>query len=190
MTTETPLLRVEHLDKWFGPVRALTDVTLDVPAGQVTALAGDNGAGKSVLIKCIAGLHRPDNGRILWEGAPVQLRPRDAAALGIETVYQDLALSDNLDVVENMFLGRERLSHHLLDEAGMESAARNALKSLAVTSIRSLRQPVASLSGGQRQAVAIAKSVLWKSRLVIMDEPTAALGVAQTEVVLGLIRRL
>ncbi len=191
MADETPLLRLEHIDKWFGPVHALTDITLDIPAGQVTALAGDNGAGKSVLIKCIAGIHRPDHGRILWEGRPVELHsPHDAAELGIETVYQDLALSDNLDTVQNMFLGRERLHHLILDEETMEVLAGDTLKGLSVTSVRSLRQPVASLSGGQRQSVAIAKSVLWNSKLVIMDEPTAALGVAQTEVVLALIRRL
>jgi ABC-type sugar transport system ATPase subunit len=191
MAAETPLLRLEHIDKWFGPVQALTDVSLDVPAGQVTALAGDNGAGKSVLIKCVAGIHRPDGGRIVWEGRPVELHsPRDAAELGVETVYQDLALCDNLDIVQNMFLGRERLRHALLDEESMEIAARETLTSLAVTSVRSIRQPVASLSGGQRQSVAIAKSVLWNSKLVIMDEPTAALGVAQTTVVLELIRRL
>ncbi|NYD42491.1 ATP-binding cassette domain-containing protein [Nocardioides panaciterrulae] len=186
-----PLLRLEHIDKHFGPVQALTDVSLDVAAGQVTALAGDNGAGKSVLIKCIAGIHAPDGGRIVWEGQPVELHsPRDAAALGIETVYQDLALCDNLDIVQNMFLGRERLRRWLLDEESMEISARETLTSLRVTTVRSIRQPVASLSGGQRQSVAIAKSVLWNSKLVIMDEPTAALGVAQTEVVLSLIRRL
>lgn len=186
-----PLLRLEHVDKFFGSVQALTDVSLDVPAGQVTALAGDNGAGKSVLIKCIAGIHRPDAGRILWEGSPVALQsPRDAASLGIETVYQDLALCDNLDIVQNMFLGRERRRHAVLDEASMEVAARDTLHRLGVTSVRSIRQPVSSLSGGQRQAVAIARSVLWNSKLVIMDEPTAALGVTQTRVVLELIERL
>ncbi len=144
-----------------------------------------------MLIKCIAGIHRPDAGRIFWEGRPVELHsPRDAAALGIETVYQDLALCENLDIVQNMFLGRERLKRRLLDETSMEGSARDTLDSLAVTTVRSARQPVRTLSGGQRQAVAIAKSVLWNSKLVIMDEPTAALGVAQTEVVLQLIRRL
>ncbi|HTW13846.1 MAG TPA: ATP-binding cassette domain-containing protein [Nocardioides sp.] len=186
-----PLLRLEHIDKSFGPVQALTDVSMDVPRGLVTALTGDNGAGKSVLIKCIAGIHRPDRGRLLWEGREVVLHsPKDAAALGIETVYQDLALCDNLDIVQNMFLGRERRRHRLLDEESMELAARDTLASLAVTTVQSIRQPVASLSGGQRQSVAIAKSVLWNSKLVIMDEPTAALGVAQTAVVLQLIRRL
>jgi ABC-type sugar transport system ATPase subunit len=186
-----PLLRLEGISKSFGPVQALTDVSFDVPAGQVTALAGDNGAGKSVLIKCIAGIYTPDAGQLYWQGKPIQLRkPHDASALGIETVYQDLALCDNLDVVQNMFLGRERLRHLLLNEGSMEQSAGSTLRSLAVTSVRSIRQRVASLSGGQRQSVAIAKSVLWHSKLVIMDEPTAALGVAQTAVVLDLVRRL
>jgi len=186
-----PLLRLESVSKSFGAVHALTDVELDIPAGQVTALAGDNGAGKSVLIKCIAGIYTPDTGTISWQGRPVHLRnPRDAAALGIETVYQDLALCDNLDIAQNMFLGRERVRHFSLCEDEMEEAAGQTLKSLAVTSVRSVRQQVASLSGGQRQAVAIAKAVLWNSKLVIMDEPTAALGVAQTAMVLKLVRNL
>jgi len=186
-----PLLELRAIDKNFGAVQALVDVNLDVPGGLVTALAGDNGAGKSVLIKCIAGIHSPDGGQMYWEGEPVHIRtPRDAAALGIETVYQDLALCDNLDIVQNMFLGRERLRRLLLDEEDMENSARETLKSLAVTTVRSIRQPVASLSGGQRQSVAIAKAVLWNSKLVIMDEPTAALGVAQTAMVLDLVRRL
>ncbi|HKU12017.1 MAG TPA: ATP-binding cassette domain-containing protein [Sinomonas sp.] len=187
----SPLLRLEGIAKNFGPVQALVGITLEVPQGKVTALAGDNGAGKSVLIKCIAGIHAPDGGQLYWESKPVRLNsPHEAATLGIETVYQDLALCDNLDIVQNMFLGRERLRHFLLDEESMEIAARETLSSLAVTTVRSIRQPVASLSGGQRQSVAIAKSVLWNSKLVIMDEPTAALGVAQTEVVLHLIRQL
>jgi ABC-type sugar transport system ATPase subunit len=186
-----PLLRLRGINKNFGPVQALVGVDLDVPAGQVTALAGDNGAGKSVLIKCISGIHSPDGGEISWAGRPVHIRtPRDAAALGIETVYQDLALCDNLDIVQNMFLGRERIRGVALDEEDMETAARETLTSLAVTTVRSIRQPVASLSGGQRQSVAIAKAVLWNTKLVIMDEPTAALGVAQTAMVLGLVRRL
>jgi ABC-type sugar transport system ATPase subunit len=189
--TAAPLLELEGIDKHFGPVQALTGVDLVVPAGQVTALAGDNGAGKSVLIKCIGGIHSPEGGEIRWEGRPVHIRtPRDSAALGIETVYQDLALCDNLDIVQNLFLGRERTRHVLLDEEDMEAAARDTLAGLSVTTVRSIRQPVASLSGGQRQAVAIAKSVLWNSRLVIMDEPTAALGVSQTAMVLELVRRL
>jgi len=186
-----PLLRLEGVSKNFGPVQALTDVNLSVPAGEVTALIGDNGAGKSVTIKCIAGIHAPEHGQIYWGGQPVKIRtPRDAAALGIETVYQDLALCNNLDIVQNMFLGRERLNHLVLNEEGMETAAQETLSSLAVTSVRSIRQPVASLSGGQRQSVAIAKAVLWNTKLVIMDEPTAALGVAQTRMVLDLTRRL
>ncbi|PFG38117.1 monosaccharide ABC transporter ATP-binding protein (CUT2 family) [Georgenia soli] len=188
---ETPLLRLRGVSKHFGPVRALTDVDLDIPAGQVTALAGDNGAGKSVLIKCISGIHPPDAGRMWWNGEQVHVRtPGEAAARGIETVYQDLALCDNLDVVQNMFLGRERVRFGQLDQESMEHAARETLSSLAVTTVRSVRQVVASLSGGQRQSVAIAKAVLWNSRLVIMDEPTAALGVAQTAMVLDLVRRL
>jgi D-xylose transport system ATP-binding protein len=186
-----PLLRLRGISKHFGPVRALSDVDLDVLAGKVTALAGDNGAGKSVLIKCIAGIHAPDEGQMWWNGEPVHVHlPRDAAALGIETVYQDLALCDNLDIVQNMFLGRERVQGYSLNEESMETAARETLTSLAVTTVRSVRQPVASLSGGQRQSVAIAKAVLWNSKLVIMDEPTAALGVAQTAMVLDLVRRL
>src|SRR5690242_6477037 len=186
-----PLLELRKVTKRFGPVQALTDVDLVVPAGQVTALCGDNGAGKSVLIKTVAGIHEPDGGQIYWEGHPVRIRsPRDAAELGVETVYQDLALADNLDIVQNMFLGREVTRHLALDEEDMERKARDTLASLRVTTVRSIRQPVASLSGGQRQSVAIAKSVLWNSKLVIMDEPTAALGVAQTRQVLDLIRRL
>ncbi|MDQ1479692.1 MAG: hypothetical protein QOI44_553 [Actinomycetota bacterium] len=188
---DEPLLRLRGIGKRFGAVHALVDIDLDVPAGQVTALAGDNGAGKSVLIKCIAGIHTPDSGEILWEGKHVRIRtPRDAAALGIETVHQDLALCDNLDIVQNMFLGREKVRHLMLAEDDMERAAGETLSGLAVTTVRSVRQLVGSLSGGQRQSVAIAKAVLWNSKLVIMDEPTAALGVAQTAMVLSLVRRL
>jgi ABC-type sugar transport system ATPase subunit len=190
-TGSEPLLRLRGVSKNFGPVQALTDVDLDLRAGEVTALVGDNGAGKSVLIKCIAGIHSPDRGEIFWEGKQVRIRtPRDSAALGIETVYQDLALCNNLDIVQNMFLGRERVHAGFLDEEQMETAAQETLASLAVTTVRSIRQPVASLSGGQRQSVAIAKAVLWNTKLVIMDEPTAALGVAQTAMVLALARRL
>ncbi len=186
-----PLLELRGINKHFGPVQALTDINFVVPAGQVTALAGDNGAGKSVLIKTISGIHGADGGQIFWEGQPVSIKtPRDSAALGIETVYQDLALCDNLDIVQNMFLGRERTTSLMLDETEMEKSARKTLSSLSVTTVRSIRQPVASLSGGQRQAVAIAKAALWNSKLVIMDEPTAALGVAQTAMVLSLVRRL
>ncbi|MGB8650775.1 MAG: ATP-binding cassette domain-containing protein [Mycobacteriales bacterium] len=188
---EAPLLQLSGVGKSFGPVQALVGVDLDVPAGQVTALVGDNGAGKTVLIKTIAGIWAPDDGQILWEGKPVHLRsPKDAAALGIETVYQDLALCDNLDIVQNMFLGRERLRLRVLAEDDMERAAGETLSRLSVTTVRSVRQQVASLSGGQRQAVAVARAVMWNSRLVIMDEPTAALGVAQTRMVLELIERL
>jgi D-xylose transport system ATP-binding protein len=186
-----PLLELRSLGKHFGPVQALVAVDLDVRAGEVTALVGDNGAGKSVLIKCISGIHRPDGGHILWEGRPVHLRsPRDSAALGIETVHQDLALCDNLDIVENMFLGREEMTRLGLDEVKMETRARETLASLSVRTVKSLRQSVASLSGGQRQTVAIAKAVLWNSKVVLLDEPTAALGVAQTRQVLDLVRRL
>ncbi len=186
-----PLLRLRGISKHFGAVQALYGVDLDLPAGHVTALCGDNGAGKSVLTKCIAGIHQPDDGEILWEGRPVHIRtPKDAASLGIETVYQDLALADNLDIVQNMFLGRERVHRAFLDEDSMERAAAETLASLRVTTVRSIRQPVATLSGGQRQAVAVAKAVMWNSRLVMLDEPTAALGVAQTMMVLELIRRL
>jgi ABC-type sugar transport system ATPase subunit len=188
---QDPLLRLRDIDKNFGPVQALVDVDLDIPAGMVTALVGDNGAGKTVLIKCIAGIWEPDGGQIHWDGNPVQIRnPRDAAALGIATVYQDLALCDNLDIVQNMFLGRERRRGILLSEDEMETAASDTLARLSVTSVRSIRQPVASLSGGQRQAVAVARAVMWQSKLVIMDEPTAALGVAQTAMVLDLITNL
>jgi ABC-type sugar transport system ATPase subunit len=190
-TTGQPLLQLQGVSKSFGAVNALVDIDFDIRAGEVTALAGDNGAGKSVLIKCIAGIHTPDAGTVVWEGRPVHIHtPKQASALGIETVHQDLALCDNLDIVQNMFLGRETTRHLSLDEESMESAAGTTLSSLAVTTVRSVRQLVASLSGGQRQSVAIAKAVLWNSKLVIMDEPTAALGVAQTAMVLSLVRRL
>jgi len=186
-----PLLRLRGISKHFGAVQALYGVDLDLPNAQVTALCGDNGAGKSVLTKCIAGIHAVDEGEIFWEGRQVHIAsPKDSAALGIETVYQDLALADNLDIVQNMFLGRERLSRALLDEDSMERAAAETLASLHVTTVRSIRQPVATLSGGQRQAVAVAKAVMWNSKLVMLDEPTAALGVAQTRMVLDLILRL
>ncbi|UDY36104.1 ATP-binding cassette domain-containing protein [Dermatobacter hominis] len=189
--TGEPLVSLRSVGKHFGAVQALTSVDLDIRSGEVLALAGDNGAGKSVLIKCIAGIHHIDGGEIRFDGRQVNIRtPREASALGIETVHQDLALADNLDIVQNMFLGRERARHLLLDEDAMEQAANETLKSLAVSTVRSVRQQVASLSGGQRQSVAIAKAVLWNSKLVIMDEPTAALGVAQTTMVLELVRRL
>ena len=186
-----PLLKVRELDKHFGPVQALHHVDLDLPSGKVTALCGDNGAGKTVLTKCIAGIYQADRGQVYWEGRPVHIHnARDASKLGIETVYQDLALADNLDIVQNMFLGRERLRTGLLDEDSMERAAKETLSTLRVTTVKSIRQPVASLSGGQRQSVAVAKAVMWNSKLMIMDEPTAALGVVQTKMVLDLIRRL
>ncbi|MBV8999953.1 MAG: sugar ABC transporter ATP-binding protein [Solirubrobacterales bacterium] len=187
----TSLLSLRGLTKTFGPVRALTRVDLNVPPGQVTALVGDNGAGKSVTIKTISGLWAPDGGEILWEGRPVHFHgPKDAEALGIRTIYQDLALCDNLDIVQNMFLGHEPLRRGVLDEDSMEIAARKTLEELHVRTVRSIRMPVASLSGGQRQSVAVAKAVLFKAQLVIMDEPTAALGVSQTRQVLDLIKRL
>ena len=186
-----PLLELQGIKKRFGAVEVLRGVDLTIESGRVTALVGDNGAGKSTLIKAVAGIYPIDGGSVVWEGRRVHIRgPKDAAALGIEVVYQDLALADNLDVVQNMFLGRERVRHLMLDEASMERTASETLTSLAVTTVRSVRQPVSSLSGGQRQSVAVAKAVMWNSKLVILDEPTAALGVSQTEQVLSLVRRL
>lgn len=187
----TPLLEVRGIDKSFGPVQVLRQVDLTVPPGEVTALVGDNGAGKSTLVKCVSGIYQIDAGHIYVDGKAASIHgPRDAARLGIEVVYQDLALCDNLDVVANMFLGRERRTGIVLDEGTMEELAAQTLAGLSVRTVNSLRQHVASLSGGQRQTVAIAKAVLWESRLVILDEPTAALGVAQTAQVLELVRRL
>jgi len=189
--TDAPLLQLRGISKSFGSVDALTEVNFEVLPGEVMALVGDNGAGKSTLIKCVAGTHVPDDGEIYFEGEEVHIHgPKDAARLGIEVVYQDLALCDNLDVVQNMFLGREMHRFQILNEAAMEHRTAETLKSLAVTTIKSVRQPVATLSGGQRQSVAVAKAVQWNSKLVILDEPTAALGVAQTEQVLALVRRL
>jgi len=186
-----PILQLRGVDKHFGPVQVLHGVDLTVRAGEVTALVGDNGAGKSTLVKCVAGIHPIDGGEVLFDGEPVAIHgPTDASKLGIEVVYQDLALCDNLDIVQNMFLGRERGKSWLLDEADMEQAARRTLASLSVRTVTSVRMPVASLSGGQRQTVAIAKAVLWDSKVVMLDEPTAALGVAQTRQVLDLVRRL
>jgi ABC-type sugar transport system ATPase subunit len=186
-----PLLQLRGIGKNFGPVQALSGVDLDIPAGQVTALVGDNGAGKSTLIKTISGIWEPSDGRLILQGRQVHFRsPRDATAAGIATVYQDLALCDNLDIVENMLLGHEVLRSGLLDEITMETTARQTLRDLRVTTVRNIRQPVGSLSGGQRQAVAVAKAVMLDARLVIMDEPTAALGVSQTALVLELIGRL
>jgi ABC-type sugar transport system ATPase subunit len=191
MTDGVPLLELRGVSKVFGAVRALSNMNLSVEAGKVTALVGDNGAGKSTAIKTISGLWEPTEGEVLWNGKPVHVHsPKDAEALGITTIYQDLALCDNLDIVQNMFLGHETLRHRLLDETSMELAARQTLADLHVTTIRSIRQPVASLSGGQRQSVAVAKAVMREAKLVMLDEPTAALGVAQTQQVLDLIKRL
>jgi D-xylose transport system ATP-binding protein len=186
-----PMLALRGVNKSFGPVNVLRNVDLDIYAGKVTALVGDNGAGKSTLIKCIAGIYTPESGEFLFEGKKVQINgPRDATALGIEIVYQDLALCDNLDIVHNMFLGREQKNGIVLNETSMEALARKTLDGLSVRTVKSIRQIVASLSGGQRQTVAIARAVLWNSKVVILDEPTAALGVAQTEQVLNLVRQL
>jgi D-xylose transport system ATP-binding protein len=177
----SPILELRGVSKSFGAVQALFEVDFHVAPGEVMALVGDNGAGKSTLIKCIAGIHPIDDGEVLFEGSPVTIHgPKDASALGIEVVYQDLALADNLDVVQNMYLGREELGTlRRLDETAMEKRASETLKGLSVT-----------LSGGQRQSVAVAKAVMWNSRVVILDEPTAALGVAQTKQVLDLVARL
>ena len=186
-----PILSLRSINKSFGPVHVLRDVHLDVYPGEVTALVGDNGAGKSTLIKCIAGIYTPDSGEYIFDGNQVTVHgPRDATALGIEVVYQDLALCDNLDIVHNMFLGREQKKGVVLDESAMEVMARKTLDGLSVRTVKSIRQTVASLSGGQRQTVAIARAVLWNNKVVILDEPTAALGVSQTEQVLHLVRRL
>jgi D-xylose transport system ATP-binding protein len=186
-----PLLQLRGIGKNFGPVHALTDINLDVPAGQVTALVGDNGAGKSTMIKTVAGIWEPSNGEIVWQGKPVRFHnPKDATDAGIATVYQDLALADNLDIVQNMMLGHELLKYGLLDEITMEQTAKKTLAELRVTTVRNIRQPVGSLSGGQRQAVAVAKAVQLDAKLVIMDEPTAALGVSQTALVLDIIEQL
>jgi D-xylose transport system ATP-binding protein len=190
--TVAPLLVTKGISKSFGSVQALTDVDFEVRAGEVMALVGDNGAGKSTLIKCVSGIHPADSGEIDFDGQPVHIRgPKDAARLGIEVVYQDLALCDNLDVVQNMYLGRE--AHDVLQrlrEPEMQKKSEETMASLRVTTLGSVRQKVATLSGGQRQSVAVARAVMWNSRLVILDEPTAALGVAQTEQVLALVKRL
>ncbi len=190
-----PVLELKGISKRFGAVEALSDVDFEVYPAEVVALAGDNGAGKSTLVKVIAGTHPPDAGVIRFGGAEVKLpSPRHATHLGIETVYQDLALCDNLDVVANMFLGRETVSGPAalgrLSELDMERRALDVLLRLNVTTIRSVRSPVATLSGGQRQSVAISRAVMWNSKIVLLDEPTAALGVAQTHQVRELIKRL
>ncbi len=188
---DQPLLSLHGITKNFGAVQALRGVDLDILPGKITALVGDNGAGKSTMIKTISGIWSPTAGEMRWNGEVVTPRtPRDADALGIATVYQDLALCDNLDIVQNMFLGHELLRHRLLDETTMEKTAKQTLADLSVTTVSSVRQLVGSLSGGQRQSVAVARAVMRDARLVIMDEPTAALGVSQTAQVLDLIRRL
>jgi D-xylose transport system ATP-binding protein len=188
----TPILELRSASKRFGAVQALSNVDLTLRAGEVVALVGDNGAGKSTLIKGIAGIHPFDEGEIRFEGEAVEIGgPHDAALLGIEVVYQDLALADNLDVVQNMYLGREKRGRlGLLDEESMERSASDTMRGLAVTTLGSVRQKVAGLSGGQRQSVAVGKAVMWNSKVVILDEPTAALGVAQTRQVLDLVKRL
>ena len=188
---QQPLLRLRGVSKTFGPVQALTSIDLDIPAGQVTALVGDNGAGKSTLIKTIAGIWELAAGEMIWQGRPVRFRsPKDAANAGIATVYQDLALADNLDIVQNLLLGHEMRRRGLLDEIAMEKTAKKTLAAMRVTTVRNIRQPVGSLSGGQRQSVAVAKAVMLEAKLVIMDEPTAALGVSQTALVLDIIEQL
>lgn len=185
------VIELRGITKSFGPVDVLKGVDLIARAGKVTALVGDNGAGKSTLIKGLSGVQPYDTGEVLFEGSAVNIHdPRQAAALGIEVVYQDLALCENLDIVQNMFLGREETIGGTLSEPTMELQATKALQSLSVRTVKSVRQKVSSLSGGQRQTVAIARSVLRNAKVVILDEPTAALGVAQTEQVLNLVRRL
>jgi len=190
-SADTPLLSLRALTKHFGPVEALRYCDLDIPAGKVTALIGDNGAGKSTLIKTISGIYPPSSGQIFWEGQEVHVHsPREADALGITTVYQDLALCDNLDIVQNMYLGHEATKAGLLDEITMELETKNLLRDLSVFTVQSVRQLVGSLSGGQRQAIAVARAVMRDTKLVILDEPTAALGVSQTKLVLDLIETL
>jgi len=188
---DVPLIELTDIVKSFGPVSVLKGVNLKAYPGKVTALVGDNGAGKSTLIKGLAGVQPYDGGDVRFEGEIINLHsPREASRLGIEVVYQDLALCDNLDIVQNMFLGREETAGIIFDEGQMEREASETLRSLSVRTVKSVRQKVSSLSGGQRQTVAIARSVLKKAKLVVLDEPTAALGVAQTEQVLNLVRRL
>jgi D-xylose transport system ATP-binding protein len=194
---EPRLLEARGVTKRFGPVEALTDVDFAVGAGEVVALVGDNGAGKSTLIKAISGIQPGEEGAYSFGGEQVTITtPQDATRLGIATVYQDLALCDNLDVVANLFLGRELVEHgpqrvaHVMDEISMEDRARDLLDSLSVTTLRSVRTEVGSLSGGQRQSVAIARSLLADPKVLILDEPTAALGVAQTQQVLDLVARV
>ena len=187
-----PMLELKGVSKRFGAVTALDEVDFRVNPGEVMALVGDNGAGKSTLIKCVAGIHPADGGEIFFEGYPVSIHgPKDASALGIEVVYQDLALCDNLDIVQNMFLGRETLTQlRSLNKSKIKHHTHKTLTNLSITTIHSIQQQIASLSGGQRQSVAVAKAVMWNSKLVILDEPTAALGLAQTRQVLDLVKRL
>ena len=188
---DVPLIELASVKKSFGPVEVLKGIDFKAYAGRVTALVGDNGAGKSTLIKGLSGVQPFDEGTVKFEGEDVHITSaRQSSALGIEVVYQDLALCDNLDIVQNMFLGREETTMGTLNEAEMEFAATKALQSLSVRTVKSVRQKVSSLSGGQRQTVAIGRSVLRNAKMVILDEPTAALGVAQTEQVLNLVRRL
>ena len=194
--SETPLLQLRGISKSFGSVQALSDVDFEVRDGEVMALVGDNGAGKSTLIKCVAGIHGYDHGEIYFDGEPVHIHgPKDSAKLGIEVVYQDLALCDNLDVVANLYLGHEVVGDGdvplpVLNETEMEQHARELLDELSVTTLGSVRTEVGMLSGGQRQSVSIARSLLGQPKVVLLDEPTAALGVAQTEQVLNLVGRL
>ncbi|PKW27746.1 monosaccharide ABC transporter ATP-binding protein (CUT2 family) [Phycicoccus duodecadis] len=189
-TTLAPVLSMTGVSKRFGAVQALKDIDFDVAAGEVVALVGDNGAGKSTLVKTIAGVYSPDGGEVVFDGSPVTIHsPSEAQALGIATVFQDLALCDNLDVVGNLFLGNEVLRGRALDEVTMEQESWRLLRELSAK-IPSVRIPVASLSGGQRQTVAIARSLLGAPKVVMLDEPTAALGVAQTAEVLNLVERL
>jgi len=193
MVADSPILALRGINKSFGAIQVLHHVDFNVFPGEVMALVGDNGAGKSTLVKCVGGIYPVDSGEFLFEGSPISIHgPRDAAAHGIEIVYQDLALCDNLDIVQNMFLGRElrRPIFNTLDEPAMERRSRDTLAGLSVRTVKSVRQLVSSLSGGQRQSVAIAKAVLWNNKVVLLDEPTAALGVAQTRQVLDLVRRL
>ena len=191
MKSNSPIIELRDIKKGFGPVEVLKEINFYAHAGEVTALVGDNGAGKSTLIKGIAGIQSYDSGKIIFEGKEVDLNsPRKSAEIGIDVVYQDLSLCDNLDIVHNMFLGREEVNRGVLEEGLMESKAANTLTSLSVKTVKSVRQKVARLSGGQRQTVAIARAVLWNNKVVILDEPTAALGVAQTEQVLNLVRKL
>jgi len=188
--TGTAVLSLRGITKRFGAVQALSDAALDVNAGEVLALVGDNGAGKSTMIKVIAGVNPADEGEVRWEGRLVSIsKPSEATSLGIATVYQDLALCDNLDVVANLYLGRELRKGSVLDEVEMERSSWELLRQLSAR-IPTVRIPIASLSGGQRQTVAIARSLLGDPRVIILDEPTAALGVAQTAEVLDLIERL